>query len=56
MVNSTVGEGSEFIFDLPVIVLDEKEASDAIFYDSKIDKINIEFSDIYSLEYWLKSF
>lgn len=51
MVNSTVGEGSEFIFDLPVIVLDEKEVSDAIFYDSKIDKINIEFSDIYSLEY-----
>ncbi|KAF5046243.1 Adaptive-response sensory-kinase SasA [anaerobic digester metagenome] len=51
MVNSTVGEGSEFIFDLPVIVLDEKQVSDAIFYDSKIDKINIEFSDIYSLEY-----
>lgn len=51
MVNSTVGEGSEFIIDLPALVLEEKEVNkDAIFYDSKIDKINIEFSDIYSVE------
>lgn len=49
-VNSTVGEGSEFIIDLPVLVLEEKEVTEAIFYDSKIDKINIEFSDIYSME------
>jgi PAS domain S-box-containing protein len=50
MVNSTVGEGSKFIIDLPVLILEEKKINDAIFYDSKIDKINIEFSDIYSME------
>lgn len=50
-VNSKVGEGSEFVVDLPVMILEENEVNnDAIVCESKIDKINIEFSDIYALE------
>ncbi len=47
-VNSKVGEGSEFIIGLPVKLVEQTETESNNFYESKIDKILIEFSDIYS--------
>ena len=46
-VKSTVGEGSEFVIELPVILLDNP--SDTIEHTSftNVERINIEFSDIY---------
>ncbi|MGL4911025.1 MAG: ATP-binding protein [Romboutsia sp.] len=49
-VYSKVGEGSEFVFELPIVLLEEE-----IVYtiqdsrDFTIEKCNIEFSDIYSI-------
>jgi len=51
-VSSEYGKGSEFIIELPITVLpDEKVIHRAIEAESqeRIDKINVEFSDIYSL-------
>ncbi|KJF25640.1 hypothetical protein TZ02_17560 [Clostridium aceticum] len=46
-VNSVLGEGSEFIIDLPVVLLDSiAQASDETTFVN-IERINIEFSDIY---------
>jgi len=49
-VISKLGEGSEFIVDLPVTIIEEAEAESdcSSTLDTKIDKIKIEFSDIYS--------
>lgn len=52
-LKSKYGEGTEFIIELPANVVDEDE--NAIITDdeqqkSKVEKINIEFSDIYSLD------
>ncbi len=52
-VKSMLGEGSEFIFELPVKLVDnipEGETMEMLNNDSKIDKVLIEFSDIYSFE------
>lgn len=52
-VKSMLGEGSEFIFELPVRLVDnvyEDETKDMLNNDSKIDKVLIEFSDIYSFD------
>lgn len=48
-VNSKVGEGSEFIVELPVTLIDEKEEDMCSPYYSsgKVDNILVEFSDIY---------
>lgn len=51
-VKSKMGEGSEFVFELPSIVYQEekREISDSFKvpeWKSQIQKINIEFSDIY---------
>lgn len=46
-IKSKVGEGSEFIIKLPAVTL-EKSANEEPIYESNIEKINIEFSDIYS--------
>ncbi|MEL7604634.1 MAG: MASE3 domain-containing protein [Sedimentibacter saalensis] len=48
-VNSKVGEGSEFIVELPVTLIDEKEEDMCSPYCSsgKVDNILVEFSDIY---------
>lgn len=46
-VSSKINEGTEFIITLPVMVL-EDEICLTNDFDSKVDKINIEFSDIYS--------
>ena len=50
-VNSKLGEGSEFIVELPVTITNEEEykAENELIFESKVDKINIEFSDIYSV-------
>ncbi|MEQ8155144.1 MAG: MASE3 domain-containing protein [Clostridiaceae bacterium] len=47
-VNSKIGEGSEFIIELPVKIVQRKTMDHAILYNSKVEKINIEFSDIYA--------
>lgn len=48
-VNSIYGEGTEFIIKLPVKVLPEDQNDSASNYsaNSIVDRINIEFSDIY---------
>lgn len=48
---SEVGKGSEFIFDIPTILVDDEENLDIIINHSQfqIKKCNIEFSDIYSI-------
>lgn len=51
-VSSEYGKGSEFIIELPITVLPgEKVIHRAIEAESqeRIEKINVEFSDIYSL-------
>lgn len=50
-VNSEEGVGSEFIFELPVVTVEEehKTIPDGNYSDFQIEKCNIEFSDIYSL-------
>lgn len=46
-VFSKVGEGSEFIIELPIKTVEEEETIDNCLYVSKVEKISIEFSDIY---------
>lgn len=45
---SKLGEGSEFIIKLPVRILEEEPWEKGLLYQSNIESINIEFSDIYS--------
>lgn len=50
-VYSEVGKGTEFIFNIPIKLLDENDKC-INNYDNKdfyVEKCNIEFSDIYSL-------
>jgi signal transduction histidine kinase len=48
-VKSEYEEGSEFTVKIPVVVLDEEQYSSQVFFDdTKIKKMNVEFSDIYS--------
>lgn len=47
-VKSKLGEGSEFIVELPVTINEEEEPNYSMTFESKVEKINIEFSDIYS--------
>lgn len=46
-VKSKIGEGTEFIIDLPIRIVDEEERSQSFLCQSNVEKINIEFSDIY---------
>ena len=46
-VNSVVGVGSEFVMELPVRLVEETEQVNNNCSESKIEKILIEFSDIY---------
>ncbi|WP_052356783.1 ATP-binding protein [[Clostridium] dakarense] len=50
-VESKVGHGTEFIFELPIRIVEENDykISESNFNQSKIEKCNIEFSDIYSI-------
>lgn len=47
-VYSKLGEGSEFIITLPVVTTGSAPSEDSSSYSSDIERINIEFSDIYS--------
>ncbi|MEG1255430.1 Cache 3/Cache 2 fusion domain-containing protein [Clostridium sp.] len=49
LVKSKLGEGSEFIIELPVKVVDEKNNTEIIddYEQRTVEKIQIEFSDIY---------
>lgn len=48
VVKSKLGCGSEFIVKLPVNLLHDKVTEQNNYYESNIERINIEFSDIYS--------
>lgn len=47
-VKSKLGEGSEFIIKLPGIITEEEPSEENSMYETNIERINIEFSDIYS--------
>jgi PAS domain S-box-containing protein len=47
-VNSQLGKGSEFIIKLPVKLCDEDYIEESLIDDNIIERISIEFSDIYS--------
>ena len=49
-VASVEGQGSEFIIELPVELIKNEEEEDKILFKTNIEKIQIEFSDIYSLQ------
>ena len=48
-IKSKLGEGSEFIIELPVGLIDEKATSETTgeYNNNPVEKIQIEFSDIY---------
>ncbi|OOM81631.1 MASE3 domain-containing protein [Clostridium sp. BL-8] len=47
-VLSEFGQGSEFIIELPSKLVEDEQVSDRCIYESRVEKINVEFSDIYS--------
>jgi len=48
-IESTYGEGSNFIIEIPIITIDEtKQDSEQSIPPPYVDKMNIEFSDIYA--------
>lgn len=50
-VNSTYGKGTEFIIELPVKLISEENNTELINdypYEANVEKIQIEFSDIYT--------
>ncbi|MGL5345752.1 MAG: ATP-binding protein [Peptostreptococcaceae bacterium] len=50
-VNSEVNKGTEFIFEIPITLVESKEVNlltDYSYDNIQIEKCNIEFSDIYS--------
>ena len=51
-IESTYGEGSNFIIKLPIITIDEtKQDNEHSIKPNYVDKMNIEFSDIYAYSY-----
>ena len=48
-LKSNLGEGSDFIFKIPVKIVHENEEIKEIAPRGKVEKIEIEFSDIYNL-------
>ena len=49
-VNSVEGEGTEFTILLPVEVVKDEGHKKSILFETNIERINIEFSDIYNLD------
>lgn len=47
LVKSKVGKGSEFIIELPIRLIDEVSNEAAAAYETNVERIQIEFSDIY---------
>ena len=51
-IESTYGEGSDFIIKLPIITIEEtKRKKEYSIRPNYVDKMNIEFSDIYAYSY-----
>lgn len=48
-VISNEGKGSEFSIVLPVELVNDEDYEDKVFCETNVDRINIEFSDIYSI-------
>lgn len=48
-VKSELGEGSEFIFELPIKLVEEKENNNIASYNPQVEKYVVEFSDIYNI-------
>jgi PAS domain S-box-containing protein len=48
-VTSTEGEGSEFIIVLPAKLVENESYEDKAFFETHVERIEIEFSDIYSI-------
>ena len=48
-VTSKPGKGSKFSIELPVEIINEDESKNNILFRTDVEKIDIEFSDIYSL-------
>jgi PAS domain S-box-containing protein len=46
-VKSELGKGSEFILELPVRIVNEIDERQDAVYENNIERVNIEFSDIY---------
>lgn len=51
-VNSELGNGSEFIIQLPAKLVEEAVEDKTSIYEQNIERISIEFSDIYSETIW----
>ena len=49
-VISEEGKGSKFSIELPATLVENENSSDKILYETKVEKIEIEFSDIYSIK------
>jgi signal transduction histidine kinase len=49
-VKSKEGKGSKFLIELPVELVKEDNMKSSELFKTNVEKINIEFSDIYSLE------
>jgi signal transduction histidine kinase len=47
-VSSVLGEGSEFTIELPIKLAEIEETNEHLPYQSNVERIHIEFSDIYS--------
>jgi PAS domain S-box-containing protein len=47
-VKSKLGEGSEFVIKIPVTIEEEEHAQENTMYETNIERINIEFADVYS--------
>ena len=47
-INSELGVGSEFVIELPIKLLEQENVEKSYMYENNIERINIEFSDIYS--------
>ncbi|WP_251861162.1 PAS domain-containing sensor histidine kinase [Clostridium sp. Marseille-Q2269] len=45
-IKSQLKKGTEFIIELPTVVCDENETSNNMIYETNIERINMEFSDL----------
>lgn len=48
-VNSVEGKGTKFTIIIPVDYIQDENEAEKFFFETKIERINIEFSDIYSI-------
>jgi PAS domain S-box-containing protein len=48
-VTTTEGKGSEFVIELPVERVDNEDYVEAALFETNVERINVEFSDVYSI-------